>query len=57
MRFSKHIIKSDAQKNMAISIFGRIFHDFKYFEVGSSFHIPCIHYTLKGIVTKFHPKK
>ena len=34
------IIKSDAQKQMVESGFGRIFHDVNYLEVGIFFRIP-----------------
>ena len=51
LRSSILIIKSGAQKQMIEFEFGRRFHDLNYFEVGFFFHIPWIHYLLKGTIT------
>ena len=52
MRSSECIIKSITQKVMAKSGIGCRYHELKYFEVGFFCHIPCIHYKLKGFITK-----
>ena len=52
LRSSMLIIKSDAQKQMVESGFGRRFHDLNHFEVGTFVHIPGNYYLLGGVITK-----